>query len=448
MSLWRRNIITISLQLFRIPVLQYLAQIAKTDHLPPERVTSHQAQKLSKLLQHASRSVPYYKKILAEASVCRNGKIFLDNFDQIPILTKDIIQAEFENLKSNDIQARKWYENSSGGSSGRPVTFLQDKDYKFWNIANKLYLKEIGEQQMGDRELRLWGSERDIIEGRDTMSLRFRNWLYNRNDFNSFLLSEQKMTDLHSLWKSFQPHWVEGYVQSIYEFAKFVLANNIHLPPPLGILTSAGTLYDEMHESIKTAFHAPIYNRYGSREVGDMACSCSKNDCLHLAPWNHYIEILDDNLKEVAPETMGNVHVTLLTNYSMPLIRYKIGDIAVRAKTKYCDCGRNSPIIAKVVGRDVHLFRTSNGTNIDGEYFTHLFYFKNWVKKFQVVQKTHNIIEIKIVQRETPPAEDISQIEQNIRIVMGANCRINWLFPDIIPPLKSGKYLYTISELV
>jgi phenylacetate-CoA ligase len=385
--------------------------------------------------------------VLANAGVCHSEKVSFENFDKILPLTKDIITNNFDALKSNDLAARNWYKNTSGGSSGTPVTFIQDKEYLVWNIANKIYLKEIGGQKMGDCELRLWGSERDILVGREKLSIRLRNWLYNRQDFNSFILSEQGMSDLYGLWNVFQPQWIEGYVQSVNEFARFVKRNKLVVTAPKGILTSAGTLYADMRETIENTFGAPVFNRYGSREVGDIACSCAKNDCLHLAPWNHYIEILDKNGHPTPPGVMGDIYVTLLSNYSMPLIRYKIGDIATAAENQYCTCGRASSIIANVAGRDVHLFKTVNGASIDGEYFTHLFYFKDWVDTFQVVQKKYNLIEIKVVRRSKPPLDDINAIERDIRVVMGNSCQITWSFPEAIPPLASGKFLYTISEL-
>jgi phenylacetate-CoA ligase len=203
-----------------------------------------------------------------------------------------------------------------------------------------------------------------------------------------------------------------------------------------------------MEKLIREVFKCAVLNRYGSREVGDVACSCEKNKGLHLNIFNNYVEILNKDLKPCKNGEFGRVYVTTLSNFSMPLIRYDIGDIAVPVEKNKCSCGRGMPLISSVKGRDVNLFKKRDGTLIDGEYFTHLFYFKNWVNKFQVVQKDYDLIEIKVIINGGRNLKEISEMEEDIRKVMGGNCKINWQFVNKIEPNKSGKYLYTISEVV
>src|SRR5690606_216865 len=101
---------------------------------------------------------------------------------------------------------------------------------------------------------------------------------------------------------------------------------------------------------------------------------------------------------------------------------------------------------ASINGRTVELFKTADGTLVDGEYFTHLFYFKDWVKQFQVIQHQVNNIECKIVGQK-PVAEELRTIENAIHKVMGKTCQVRWSFVRQIQPTKSGKHLYTISHV-
>ena len=202
-----------------------------------------------------------------------------------------------------------------------------------------------------------------------------------------------------------------------------------------------------MQTLIEDVFQCKVFNRYGSREVGGVACSCEKSEKLHVAMWHSHIEILNEKLNPVKPGEMGKIYITTLNNFSMPLIRYDIGDIAVKAENEQCFCGRGMALIKKVIGRDVNLFKTKEGVLIDGEYFTHLLYFKNWVGKFQVIQKRFNLIEIKIVLNNKKSESDMTEIVDNIKIVMGQDCKVEFEFVDDIEPLKSGKYLYTVSEV-
>lgn len=136
----------------------------------------------------------------------------------------------------------------------------------------------------------------------------------------------------------------------------------------------------------------------------------------------------------------------------MPLIRYDIGDIAIKAEKgkENCSCGRGMPLIKSVRGRDVNLFKTKKNELIDGEYFTHLFYLKAWCKKFQVVQKDYEKIVVNVIidnALEKQFMKDKEEIERNIKLVMGNDCIVIFNPVDSIPPTKEGKFLYTISEL-
>jgi phenylacetate-CoA ligase len=442
---WRSPLIQLLLSLSKKKISSYLKEIEYVSYLSPDKIKSYQDAKLSKLLLYAYHHVPYYREILADTYRARDGAVEGALFQKIPVLTKDIIRSRFDALVSTGVSPRSWYRNSSGGSSGEPVSFFQDKEYLAWNIAYKLFIKKIGGQSAGDPELRLWGSERDILEGKEKLSVRLRNWLYNRRELNTFSVSDEEYSRFIADWNSFSPEWVEAYVQSIYDFALFIESQKASVYSPRGIVTSAGTLYPDMKDKLQDLFKCPVFNRYGSREVGDMACSCKASDFLHLAEWAHYFEILDESLRPARPGEIGTVYVTLLTNFAMPLIRYKVGDAAVQGDGAICSCGLKTRRIQKVIGREVHIFKTRVGRKIDGEYFTHLFYHKAWVKKFQVVQKTYDLILIKIVGDEN--SSEQREIEHAIRVVMGNECQVQWEFVAAIQPLASGKFLYTVSEV-
>jgi len=154
---WRKPIIFALFYLSGSKIPQNLKEIRRVDNLPIEEQKAYQKKKLEKLLSYAWENVPYYKKVLEEAGVIKNREVYLENFEKIPFLTKEIIRRERENLYSRDHKKRGSYKNTSGGSTGEPVEFLQDKEYNDWNIANKIYIKRKGGQDIGEREIRLWG---------------------------------------------------------------------------------------------------------------------------------------------------------------------------------------------------------------------------------------------------------------------------------------------------
>jgi phenylacetate-CoA ligase len=169
---------------------------------------------------------------------------------------------------------------------------------------------------------------------------------------------------------------------------------------------------------------------------------------LHVFPWGTYVEIVDEEGNAVPAGVEGNIVVTSLINYAMPLVRYAIGDRGVLAPERVCACGRQGQILAKVTGRNVDAFKTKEGVLIDGEYFTHLLYFRSWVQRFQVVQQDLSTIVFKVVKTAADATEqELTEIVQNTRAVMGADCQVDFQFLADIPPAASGKYRYTISEV-
>jgi phenylacetate-CoA ligase len=443
----RKPIIYTLIYLSGNKILTHLNTIQKLDRTPPENLKQYQRTKLKKLLQHAYDNVPYYKPALEASGVCYRGKINIEKVSDIPVLTKDIIRENFNTLKSRDLSKRNWYFNTSGGSTGEPVTFIQDSDYNAWNIANKLYYKTIAKQKIGDRELRLWGSTQDILAGKKKLSARLKNRLYNRKDLNAYHLSSRDMFEFVKNWNAFKPEWVEAYSRAAFHFAEFIKQNRLQVHTPKGILCTAGSLYEGMQSLIGEVFRCPVFNRYGSREVGDVACSCAGGRGLHLSPWNHYVEILDDRLAPVDPGSMGNLYITVLNNYSMPLIRYKIGDIGEKAENETVCCNRAAPVLKNILGRETDLFKLKDGGHVYGGYFTKLFYHKKWIKKFQILQKDYDLIDIRVVKDNSVNRTDMFEVEKSIKALMGQDCRTNWIFQDEIKTSASGKYFYVKSEI-
>jgi phenylacetate-CoA ligase len=217
-------------------------------------------------------------------------------------------------------------------------------------------------------------------------------------------------------------------------------------------MTSAGTLHDHMRETIRETFQAPVFNRYGSREVGDIACGCGVHEGLHVSAPTHYVEILRPDGTPTEPGEVGEIVVTLLTNYAMPLIRYRIGDMGAWAEST-CACGRSWPLLSNVTGRVSDTFLTEDGKSIHGEFFTHLFYGEEWVQKFQVVQESVHQVTITIVPAEWGDdlkrrhRAEMNVIREHIHSVMGQSCNVTFDFCSNIRPTDSGKYRYTISRV-
>ncbi len=444
---WRKYILPLAARLTGHRIFDHIDYYKKMESVSSEEMESERRKKLCAILLHAYENVPYYKKLLFESGVICDGQVVLENFEKIAPMTKNIIRDEGENLYSGDHKGRKWFLNTSGGSTGESVPFIQDMDFHDWQMGCRFYYNYIVGKEVGEPEIKLWGSDRDVFVGAEKASTRLRRWLFNVTVLNSFVMTESDMAGYVEKWNSIRPKFVWAYATSIYEFAKYIKQTGKQVWSPACIVSTAEMLSAEIRGLVEEVFGCPVVNQYGSREVGVIASECLEKDGLHVFPVNNYVEILDDNLRPCKPGDMGDVYVTNLNNYSMPMIRYRIGDTAEVAEAGECLCGRLWPKIATVTGRVSDHFRTRQGKLIHCIYITHLFYGKDDIKNYRVIQHDYEDVEVVMVAAGKVKTETIREIEEKLKLVMGEDCRVAFREVEEIPRLASGKYRFTICEL-
>jgi phenylacetate-CoA ligase len=400
---------------------------------------------LAATLAHAAGNVPYYREILGAGVPWRDDpEAFLAD---LPILTKDVIRARFDELKSEDLATRTWSYNTSGGSTGEPIRLVQDQRHWDRAVAVQLVHGRWAGRELGQLEAAVWGSERDILDGGIGWRMRAANALIGKRYLNAFRMTAAEMDEFLDRLDSWRPRLIVAYASAIYELARYAESTGREVAPQRCVVTTSGTLYEHMREAISRVFSCPVLNRYGSREVGDIAAECLCRQGLHVFPWSTFVEIVDDEGRRVPAGVEGDVLVTSLHNEAMPLIRYAIGDRAVLGEDDGCPCGRSWQRLEKVSGRNVDTFRRADGGLVDGEYFTHLLYFRDWVQTFQVVQTDVDHILFRVVPRGEAPEADLDEIRRGALAAMQDGCRVAFEFVDEIPPSASGKYRYTMSML-
>ena len=401
---------------------------------------------LEYLLIHAHKNVPYYNRVFNKMEVVDNGTVNLLKFDKIPIITKETLQIE--NLSSREYRNRKWYYNSSGGSTGEPTRFIQDEEYTKWfQATSKYYYQEmLGIDETRAKKIILWGSPRDLFKGNVGVKNKISNWFNNCIFLNSFKMSKNDLERYLRIINSEKPDIIKGYAGSLYELGMYAENANINIRSPKLLISSAETLSDEMRQKIESIFGAKTFDFYGSRETASIAGEC-RCGLMHQFIFNNYVEILDDNNNPVKNGEMGKIIITNLHNYAMPFIRYEIGDAAIPGGKK-CKCGNTLPTMKKIAGRLQEQFVKENGTIIIGYFFVHLMGViqnKGLIKKFQIIQEEYKKIRIIVVPKTNINKVERTNIENKIKTVMGNDCKIVWDFVDDIQKTEGGKYFYTKS---
>ena len=419
-------------------------EIKKIDN--QKKLHEFQEEQLRRLILHSYRNVPYYTRIFKKIGIVNNDEVDLSKFNEIPILTKEIIRNNKE-LISSDYTTRKWYYNSSGGSTGEPVRYVQDREYEKWGCATYHYYYNdiLGIDESSVKKVYLWGSERDLIEGSMGMKAKRYNWLSNSLFLNSFKMTKEDMKQYVKSINDYKPEIIRGYAGSLYLLCKFIRNNGLEVFSPKVVVSSAEMLSNEMRLVIEDTFKTKVYDYYGSREANNIAGECEKGS-KHILAFHNYIEILDDSDQPTPEGEEGRVIVTNLHNYSMPFIRYEIGDMAIPG-TKRCECGNISPTLEIITGRITEHFLLRDGTIISGAALTLSFNLMDWVKSFQIIQEDYEKVKILIIPENTINESEKIQVEKKLKLLLGPDCIIIWEFVNEIEKSNSGKYLY-IKSLV
>jgi phenylacetate-CoA ligase len=449
---WRKPIAFAALRAFRRPIIDELKVIRALEFASWDKVQKIHNDRLISLLRHAWEQTDYYRHILTDAGVVRKGEVYLENFAELPFLTKDIIRREGTRLKAKMLpKGRQAYQNKSGGSTGQPVEFFQDSYYWNMNIASKLYRFEIFGKKLGEPEMKIWGSERDLFEGTIGLRERFQNFLYNRAFEQCFHLPEHRIRNIVENINRDRPKILWAYRDGMDVIADYVNSRGSRVHRPAASFCAGGTLYPHIVEAIERAFQAPVINFYGSREMGDIACQCKEKGGLHIAAYAQKVEVIDEVDRPIM-EKNGELVITSLHNYAMPFIRYRIGDHGKLAVAT-CPCGRGFPLLESVSGRTIEMLINANGDPVDPMYFIHLIgvvYNPGYLKRFQIIQEDYARIVVKIIL-EPGVKHDVAkpaleQIVEKIRLVMGNQCVVLFEFVDSIPLTASGKHQYVIRK--
>jgi phenylacetate-CoA ligase len=421
-----------------------LAKFRKYEFAPSAAVEAYQSEKLRTVLVHASRNVPYYQQLFRSIQFEPAEARLPLEMSRIPILTKSLLRARGNELLAVGTAPGLLLPNASGGSTGKPVEFYQDRGY--WQSAHasrSLFLSWWGVAP-GDPMASIWGADRDIPDW--SWKEKLHHKISQVRICNAFALDEIRMERFCKEICKWQPRFINGYATALEFFAQFLLRRPHFKIRPIAVESSAETLNDSQREVIQRAFAAPVYNFYGSREVNNLAAECSAHSGLHTNMLSRYIEVVDDNGNPLPPGVPGRILVTDLSNSVMPLIRYENEDIGSWSDHD-CPCGRPFRLFERVWGRSSDMITTQSGKVIHGEYFTHLFYHIPEVHLFQVVQESLEEVRVSIVLRPGLKEFSTDRIREQMVAALGQGTRLDVSIVAEIPRSTSGKHRFTISRI-
>jgi phenylacetate-CoA ligase len=389
---------------------------------------------LQATLEHAAKTVPYYRKRKADPR----------DIDSFGTLQRGDAIDNYEALHSDSPPPGPILVAKSGGSSGETVRVLRDRERNAWADACAWRGDAFGTKLPPDaRQVSLWGSPFDL-QALQRPKRPLSNLYFNRFMLDGFNLGLEESRHLHRQISALRPDILYGYPSSLLAFV--LCAQELGLPAMQipKIMPTGEMLSDETKAVLEGYFKAPVLERYGSREFGAMAHRCE------LGAWHICQEqikcevILSDG--SIAESGKGNLLVTALHCYSMPLIRYSIGDIVDLTEVP-CACGRTGMrTFTSVMGRGADYVYCPDGRWFNGNAYT-VRVREQPIRVHRFIQDEIDHLTLYIVPAEGYTKKDEVDMLARLDKVADGLIKIDLKVVDQIDPLPSGKNPSLINQL-
>ena len=285
-----------------------------------------------------------------------------------------------------------------------------------------------------------------------------RDRLLNQSVLDAFNMTDATMTAYAERIRRLRPRLLYGYASSLALLARHMMSRGEGLIPgesPRAVLLTGETVTPHDGADIEAAFSCPTVIEYGARDCGLIACGCPAGR-LHVNEENMIVEVLDPQGQPVGPGEAGEVVITSLESFATPMIRYRVGDLAVlpadldEQPNRRCSCGRASRQIAEVRGRVTDQIVCGDGRHLRRMHALSLIYVlrdADGIRQFRIVQTSVHKLEIEVVtdERFTPAIE--RSVVEGIRRRMGGEVEICIVRRDVIAPTASGKHACVVSRV-
>jgi len=344
--------------LFGRGFMDKLGFLLSSDKWTLEELERFQERRLRSVLEHAYKSVPYYHRLFTGAGLHPSDIRGARDLGKVPLLTKDIVMNQSNQLRSTDHQTYRPGWAYTSGTTGKPLHFLLDQHNR--EVENASVWRHMRWGGINDLDARIASFRGDLMTA-SGRSPRLWEWSGHVGElaFNSYALEERDIKRMVEKLNSFRPDVIRGYPHSIFIIARAIVGSTPTLRVrPVMIQTSSEQLSPHMRETIEAAFGARVLDWYGQSEYVISAGEC---------PDGTYHQVMETGILNHVEDEWGQEAVvgTGLWNYSMPFINYEVGDSVLISGTP-CDCGRGHIAFERILGRNNDIIVSVDGRALSG----------------------------------------------------------------------------------
>lgn len=409
---------------------RFLAEYESRANWSYEQLCDYRDAKLRKMIHHCYETVPYYTKLFNDGGINPDSIKTLDDLKVLPILTKDNVNADPDSFLSTAIPKKKMVTAHTSGTTGSGFVFktTQDAICEQWAVWWR-YRRKLGIQ---------YGTFCGQFGGRSVVPINnqrppFYRWNKPANlmYFSTYHMNEKNLREYLFELQENNVEWIHGYPSAINVLAEYLIEHGIQYKLKY-VTTGAENLLELQKGHMVQAFEIHPYEHYGMSEA-----------VANFSESKNHVMLVDEDFAAVEFLPMANLQCSeivgsSLSNYAMPLLRYKTGDTAVTTTDK---AGR---IVSSIDGRLEDYVTLPNGAKVGR--LDHIFKDLTNIKEAQIIQKTGNKIQVNVVKGNQYSSQDGNRLREEINLRL-VGLQIEIVHVDSIPRTASGKLRFVVSEI-
>lgn len=422
-------------------LLTLLYQLEQSQWWSPQQLRRHQFSQLAPLVQHAFNTVPYYRKHRQAWGIDANWKLTPESFTaSLPILTRAEVQeggAEFHSNKAPKAHG-KIGDTFTSGSTGRPLKTLKTGLAEM--IWQTLTLREVLWHRDFRKKIAIITMDEDKLGAYPKGNI-VGNW----GGFADQTFETGQSCVLHVSTKTheqvewllrMEPDYLFTRAGNAQVLAQHCLREKVEFPFLSQVITFSDLLRPEARAVCREAWGVPVVDIYSSAEVGYIALQCPESENYHIQAESVYVEILNEAGQTCAPGEVGQVIVTPLHNFAMPLLRYASGDLAEVGK---CACGRGLPVLRRIIGRTRSALALPNGEHVFPE-LQDLLIDLPMVLQFQIRRRERESLDVKLVAKRELTEDQAALLQAELERRFHYPFGIVISYHDELARSSSGKF--------
>lgn len=428
-----------------------LQQLDQSQWWTPEDLLAQQLRQAGALLDHAYRHVPFYRERLAQAGHVPGKAPTPEVWARIPVLGRAELQRAGAELRSPRIPQGHGgtYEVSSSGSTGQVVTVQGTRLMQlFWDVLNLRdhlwHRRDFAGRLAAIRPYP--AGVADYPKGAAAASWgRATKGLFRSGP--SVMLNISTSAEQQADWlQRVRPDYLLTYPSALRDLLLHCRAAGIDLPGLREVRTLSETLPPETRQLCREVWGLDITDGYSSQENGLLALQCPDHPPhYHVQAEAVILEVLNEAGEACRPGEVGQVVVTSLMNFAMPLIRYALGDMAEVGGP--CPCGRGLPVLARVLGRLRNTLTYPDGRRgwpmMGDIYHAGV----EGIRQYQILQHAPDDIELRLATAALLGPRDEARLRDWLHQRSGYPFRVRFSYLEEIPRGPGGKFETFISRI-